>query len=40
MADQALEIQNKASHNSGTPPSALSSFSSALDTVRNLLHLP
>ena len=39
MYNVALGIQNTASQNSGTPVSTPSSFSFALDTVTNLLHL-
>ena len=39
MYDVALGIQNTASQNSRTPVSTPSSFSFALDTVTNLLHL-
>jgi hypothetical protein len=40
MANLALEIQNSASRNPRTPPSAPSSFHDALHTVRNPLQPP
>ena len=40
MANLALGIQNNAPRTPQSAPSAPSSFAVALDTVRNLLHLP
>jgi hypothetical protein len=40
MADLALKIQNNAPRNPRTPPFVPSSFTVALDTARNVLHLP